>query len=223
MKSHLCALPRMISAQSSKSERKLGLAAAISIPVLLSFCLILCGRAASSAAEHRHLEWQRSAILPPPKEAPPPPPPTENLIEYGESSRESSGTVTLCNAAAEPWCGNILELPTSVFFPRHRSLALYRQHKAVRGLEQDREHCEYSEDHARWVDSQADQPPMGYYSNLKVPPEETTPVDPARGGFIPLNPRGITVRPGERSPIPPTSPLLTTPPGSAARPYVWRP
>jgi hypothetical protein len=223
MKSRLCALPRMISAQSSKSERKLGLAAAISIPVLLSFCVILCGRAASSAAEHRHLEWQRSAILPPPKEAPPPPPPTENLIEYGESSRESSGTVTLCNAAAEPWCGNILELPTSVFFPRHRSLALYRQHKAVRGLEQDRGHCEYSEDDARWVDSQADQPPMGYYSNLKVPPEETTPVDPARGGFIPLNPRGITVRPGERSPIPPTSPLLTTPPGSAARPYVWRP
>jgi hypothetical protein len=213
----------MRSAQSLKSERKFGVVGAISIPVLLAFCLILCGRSASSATEHRQLEWQRSLILPPPKEASPPPPPTENLVEYGESSRDSSGSVALCKAAWEPRCGNILELPSWVFFPRHRLLALYRRHMAVRGLEQDREHCEYSEDHARWVDSQADQPPMGYYSNLKVPPEETTPVDPARGGFIPLNPRGITVRPGERSPIPPTSPLLTTPPGSAARPYVWRP
>jgi hypothetical protein len=43
----------------------------------------------------------------------------------------------------------------------------------------------------------------------------------APGGFIPLNPRGVIVRPGRGGPIPPTSPLLTPPPGSAAMPGVW--
>jgi hypothetical protein len=159
MKSHLSATLLTISAQSPQSERKLGLEGAVSILVLLSFCLTLLGPSTLFAKEHRQSEWQRSLMLPPAKEAPPPPPPTENLVEYGDNSPGSSATVTLCNATAEPRCSNILELPRSVYFPRHRLLPLYRKHQAVRSSEEDTAHCEISDNDADREDSQADQPP----------------------------------------------------------------
>ena len=184
---------------------------------------MVLGRSTLLAKEHRQSEWQRSLILPPPKEQPPLPPPTGDWVEYADISADSSGAITLCHAITEPGCGNILELPRSVFFRWHGMLVRYRKHRANGALEHDTERWEYSEDDADREDSHADQPPMNDFPGLKAPPEDTTTFGAAHGGFIPLNPRGITVRPGERSSIPPTSPLLMTPPGSAAMPYAWRP
>jgi hypothetical protein len=184
---------------------------------------MLLGPSTLLAKEHRQSEWHLSLILPPPKESPPLPAPTEDWVEYADNSADSSGTVTLCNAIAVLGCGNILELPRSVLFRRHGLLVRYRKHKPGRVLEHNTERWEYSEDDADREDSQGDQSPIDDYPGLKAPLENTTTFGASHGGFIPLNPRGITVRPGERSSIPPTSPLLTTPPGSAAMPYVWRP
>jgi hypothetical protein len=133
--SFMCEIPNHFD-PITKSEGKLGLAGAVSILALLSFCATLLRPSTLLANEQGQSEGQRSVILPPPNEAQPPPPPTENLVEYGDNSPDPSGRVTLCNATAEPRCGNILELPRSVFFPRHRLLALYRKHKAIRGLEE---------------------------------------------------------------------------------------
>lgn len=196
------------------------------ILALLSLLLMLLGPLTLLAKEHRQSVWQRSLILPPPKESPPLPPPSEDLVEYADNSADSSDTVTPYNAIAERGFDNILELPRTVVFPRRRLLALDRKHNANGAVEHDTRRCEYSEDDADREDSQADQPAMDGYPGLKAPPpppEDANTFGASHGGFIPLNPRGITVRPGERSPIPPTSPLLTTPPGSAAMPYVWSP
>jgi hypothetical protein len=68
--------------------------------------------------------------------------------------------------------------------------------------------------------------PISSYPDLKVPQEDGTSVGAPRGGFIPLNPRGITVRPGERSPIPPlfapTMTLIRLLPDRKPNPS-WRP
>jgi hypothetical protein len=193
------------------------------VPILtfLGLCLIL-GPLSALAKPHRASEWQRSLILPPPNEPPPPPPPGEDLLlDYADNS-VGLGETNLCNSIAQAECGNVLELPRSVFAERHRLLAVNHEYKANRHINHERPRRDYSEgDIDEWP--LEDGPPTHYERDLKLPPADHAPLEHSTGGFIPLNPRGITVRPGERSPFPPTSPLLTTPPGAAAMPYVWRP
>jgi hypothetical protein len=193
------------------------------VPILtfLGLCLIL-GPLSALAKPHRVSESQRSLILPPPNESPPPPPPGEDLLlDYAENSA-GLGETNLCNSIAQAECSNVLELPRSIFVERHRLLAVNHECKANRRINHERSCREYSEeDIDEWPPE--DGPPTDYERDLKLPPADHAPLEHSPGGFIPLNPRGITVRPGERSPLPPTSPLLTTPPGAAAMPYVWRP
>jgi hypothetical protein len=193
------------------------------VPILtfLGLCLIL-GPLSALAKPQRAAEWQRSLILPPPNEPPPPPPPGEDsLLDYADNSVEL-GETNLCNSIAQAECGNVLELPRSILVERHRLLAVNHEYKANRHINHERLRRKYSEEDVdEWPPE--DGPPTDYERDLKLPPPERAPLEPSTGGFIPLNPRGITVRPGERSPFPPTSPLLTTPPGAAAMPYVWRP
>ena len=115
----------------------------------------------------------------------------------------------------------VLELPRSLVFRRQRLIVANYDHLRAK---YDKRLREYTEKDANQTETQDDEPGMDYDPDVQLP-SSTPPVGvtASRGGFIPLNPRGITVLPGERSPIPPTSPLLTTPPGSAAMPYVWRP
>jgi hypothetical protein len=193
------------------------------VPMLtfLGLCLIL-GPLSALATSHRAAEWQRSLILPPPNELPPPPPPGEDLLlDYTDNSA-GLGETNLCNSIAQAECGNVLELPRLIFVERHRLLALNHEYKANHHINHERPRRQYSEEDVdEWLPE--DGPSTDYERDLKLPPPERAPLEPSTGGFIPLNPRGITVRPGERSPFPPTSPLLTTPPGAAAMPYVWRP
>jgi hypothetical protein len=193
------------------------------VPILtfLGLCLIL-GPFGALAKPQRAAEWQQSLILPPPNEPPPAPPRGEDLLlDYAHSSVEL-GETNLCNSIGQAECGNVLELPRSIFVERHRLLAVNHEYKANRHINHERLRRKYSEEDVdEWPPE--DGPPSDYERDLKLPPPEPAPLEPSTGGFIPLNPRGITVRPGERSPFPPTSPLLTTPPGAAAMPYVWRP
>jgi hypothetical protein len=193
----------------------------VPILVLLGLCLTL-GPLTAVAKAHREPDWQRSLILPPPNEPPPPPPPGEDLlIDYDESA-ELAGT-KLCDSSAQADYSNVLELPRSTFLQRHRVLAVNRQYKANGQLNHKRLRREYSEEAVDGDWPPEDESPMNNEPDLTLPPAARTPPDRSHGGFIPLNPRGITVRPGERSPFPPTSPLLTPPPGSSAMPYAWRP
>ncbi|HEX4211591.1 MAG TPA: hypothetical protein VHY56_14425 [Candidatus Binataceae bacterium] len=64
-------------------------------------------------------------------------------------------------------------------------------------------------------------PPQNPSAQLPSLNDDSTGNSPTPGGYVPLEPRGIVVRPGSRSPILPSSPLLMTPPGSAALPNVW--
>jgi hypothetical protein len=194
-------------------------------PILVFFglCLILVPFTAL-AKTHRASEWQRSLILPSPNEPPPPPPPSGDLlIDDADNSARSAAPVGLWESITKVDYSNVLELPRSLFLERHRLLAVSRECNANGRLNQERRRREYSEEDVDEDWPPQDEPPTDYEAQLKPPMADRTPSDPLHGGFIPLNPRGITVRPGERSTIPPTSPLLTPPPGSAAMPYVWRP
>lgn len=190
-------------------------------------------------------------ILPPPNEPPPPPPPSENLLnDYSSVDLVNSrppANLGKFNEDAE--CADrVLELPQSLVFRRQRLLVASYDHRPGRGAKYDRPRRDYSEHDANQTGTQEDEPGidndpdvgtqedqpgmgyedepgMGYDPDVQLPSTTRGPVGVtgSHGGFIPLNPRGVTVLPGERSPIPPTSPLLTTPRGSAAMPYVWRP
>jgi hypothetical protein len=191
------------------------------ILVLVGLCLTL-GPVTAFAKVHRASESQRSLILPPPNEPPPPPPPAEDLlIDYDESA-ELAGT-KLCDSIAQAECGNAPQLPRSTFLQRHGVLAFNREYEADGQLNHTRLRREYSAEDVDGDWLPEDESPMDNEPDLTLPPADRTPLEPSTGGFIPLNPRGITVRPGERSPLPPSSPLLTTPPGSSAMPYVYRP
>jgi hypothetical protein len=190
------------------------------ILVLVGLCLIL-GPLTAFAKVHRASESQRSLILPPPNEPPPPPPPVELSIDYNESA-ELAGT-KLCDSIPQAECGNVLELPRSIFLQRHGVLAFNREYKADDQLNHKSLRREYSEEDVDGDWLPENESPMDNEPDLTLPPADRTPLEPSTGGFIPLNPPGITVRPGESSPLPPTSPLLTTPPGSSAMPYVYRP
>jgi hypothetical protein len=193
----------------------------VPILVLLGLYLTL-GPLTAIAKAHREPDWQRSLILPPPNEPPPPPPPGEDLlIDYDESA-ELAGT-KLCDSSAQADYGNVLELPRSIYLQRHRVLAVNREYKADGQLNHKRLRREYSEEDVDENWPPEDESPMDNEPDPTLHPADHTPLKPLTGGFIPLNPRGITVRPGERSPFPPTSPLLTPPLGSSARPYAWRP
>jgi hypothetical protein len=194
-----------------------------SILVFFALCLMLVPNTAL-AATHRASESQRSLILPPPNEPPPPPPPSGDLlIDDADNSGRSAAPVGLSRSITEVGYGNVLELPRSRSLERHRLLALSRECNANGRLNQKRRRGEYSEDDIDEDWPPQDEPPTDYETQLKPPIADRTPSDTLHGGFLPLNPRGVTVRPGERSTIPPTSPLLTPLPGSAAMPYVWRP
>jgi hypothetical protein len=191
-------------------------------------------------------------ILPPPNEPSPPPPPGEDLLRHYSSADlvNSRPPVNLSTFNGEGEGANrVLELPRSLVFRRRRLLVANYDHRPGRRARYDKRLHEYAEKDANQTGTQDDEPGMDYDPDLQLPPG--TDYDPevqlppgmdydphvqlpsttrgpvgvtgSHGGFIPLNPRGITVLPGERSSIPPTSPLLTTPPGSAAMPYVWRP
>ena len=176
------------------------------------------------ATPHRVSDRQPSLILPPPNEPPPPPPPSGDLlIDDANNSGRSAAPVGLSQSITEVGYGNVLELLRSRSLKRDRLLAVSRECNANSSLNQERRHREYSEDDVDEHWPPQDEPPTDYETQLKPHIADRTPSDTLHGGFIPLNPRGITVRPGERSTIPPTSPLLTPPPGSAAMPYVWRP
>jgi hypothetical protein len=171
---------------------------------------------------HREAEEQHSLILPPPNEPPPPPPPADaSSVDYNESPE--SAETNVCNSSAEADCGNVLELPRPLFLQRRRLPAVNREYNANGQLNNNRLRPEYSEEDVDENWQPEDEPKSEYEPNPKRPPADRAPLQRSTGGFIPLNPRGITVRPGERSPLPPTSPVLTTPPGSSAMPYVYRP
>jgi hypothetical protein len=195
-------------------------------PILVFFglCLVLVPFTAL-AKTHRVFEWQRSLILPPPNEPPPPPPPSGDLLIHdADNSARSAPRVRLWKSITEVnYYGNVLVLPRSRFLQRQRLLAVGREYNANDRLNQERRRGEYSEEDVDEDWPPQDEPPTDYETQLKPPMADGTPSDTLHGGFIPLNPRGITVRPGERITIPPTSPLLTPPPGSAAMPYVWGP
>jgi hypothetical protein len=196
------------------------------------------------ANQHRNSERRRSdvtassledrrattvpLILPPPNEPPPPPPPSEDLLrDYSSVDLvDSRPPVNLSNFNGEGACADgVLELPQSLVFRRQRLLVASYDHRPGRRAKYGTLRREYSDNDANQTGTQEDEPGMDYDPDVQLSPSTRGPVGVtgSRGGFIPLNPRGITVLPGERSPIPPTSPLLTTPPGSAAMPYVWRP
>jgi hypothetical protein len=82
---------------------------------------------------------------------------------------------------------------------------------------------DYSDDDNTRIEPSEDEP-LNDYPNVQAPSVtwDSSRIAPLRGGFVPLDPRGITVRPGDRSPIPPTSPLLTPPSGTAAMPFGGR-
>jgi hypothetical protein len=190
-------------------------------------------------------------ILPPPNEPPPPPPPSEALLrDYSSVDMvDSRPPVHLSNFNGEGECANrVLELPRSLVFRRQRLLVASYDHRPGRRAKSDKLCREYSENDVNQTGTQEDEPGMdygpnrgtqeaepgmgyegepgmGYEPEVQLPSTTRGPVGVtgSQGGFIPLNPRGVTVLPGERSPIPPTSPLLTTPRGSAAMPYVYRP
>jgi hypothetical protein len=67
------------------------------------------------------------------------------------------------------------------------------------------------------------EPPQNYDPRVQAPSlnDDPTSMSPPQGGYVPVDPRGIVIRPGSRSPILPSSPLLMAPPGSAAMPNVW--
>jgi hypothetical protein len=189
----------------------------VPILILLGLCLILGPLSALA-------KWPGDAtILPPPNEPPPPPPPGGDLLlDYANNSARL-GETNLCNSIAQAECSNVLELPRSIFVERRRLLAVNHEYKATHHIDHERPRPSYSDDDVAGEWPPEDEPPTDYERDLKLPSPERAPLEPSTGGFIPLNPRGIAVRPGERSPFPPTSPLLAIPPGAAAMPYVWRP
>jgi hypothetical protein len=161
-------------------------------------------------------------LRPPPNEPPPPPPPGEALLSDRSSSKsvgDAEGARNLHQFNAEgARAEQVLSLPQVI----HVRTGLVQTAKR--------------EDRANRFDNCDELQPGDYFeyddSTIEAPesrdPEIQAPStsgaysgNAAPGGFIPLNPRGVIVRPGAGGPIPPTSPLLTPPPGSAAMPGVW--
>jgi hypothetical protein len=168
-------------------------------------------------------------ILPPPDEPPPPPPPSEDLrSEY--SSDESAGdfgrSVNLRGFNAEAGCAErVLDLPQLLAFHDHVVATAHPKHQASPFDDYDElRPRDYSDDDNTRIEPSEDELLKDYDPNVQAPSAtwDSSRIAPLRGGFVPLDPHGITVRPGDRSPIPPTSPLLTPPPGTAAMPFGGR-
>jgi hypothetical protein len=167
-------------------------------------------------------------ILPPPDEPPPLPPPSEELLsEYSsDKSGDSRHSVNLHGFNAEAGCAQrVLDLPQLLAFHDQVVPIAQREYQASPFDDYDELRArDYSDDDNTPIEPSDDEPREDYDPNVQAPSasRDFSRMAPPSGGFIPLDPRGITVRPGDRSPIPPTSPLLTPPSGTAAMPDGWR-
>ena len=184
---------------------------------------------AAASSNEGHGAAISPVILPPPDEPPPPPPPSEDLLsEYSsnKSAEDFRRSVNLHGFNAEAGCAQrVLDLPQLLAFHDQVVPTAHSKHQASPFDDYDElRPRDYSDDDNTPIEPSDDEPREDYDPNVQAPSasRDFSHMAPPSGGFIPLDPRGITVRPGDRSPIPPTSPLLTPPSGTAAMPDGWR-
>ena len=210
---------------------------------ILTLGLMLRPSAVLARAHRKSLAWGSDAVAnsreghgaatfplisPPPDEPPPVPPPSADLLmEYSSDEADDFGRlVNLRGFNAEAGCAErVLYLPQLLTFRDHAVPTAHRKRGASPLDDYDElRPRDYSEDDNAPIEPPEDGLPKDYDPEVQAPSSrDSLSVTAPRGGFIPVDPREIRVRPGDRSPIPITSPLLTPPPGTAAMPDGWRP
>jgi len=210
---------------------------------ILTLGLMLRPLAAPARAHRKSEGWRSDAaansreghgastfpvISPPPDEPPPAPPPSADLLmEYSSDEADDFGRlVNLHDFNTEAGCAErVLYLPQLLTFRDHAVPTAHRKRGASPLDDYDElRPRDYSEDDNAPIEPPDDGLRKDYDPDVQAPSSrDSLSVTAPRGGFIPVDPREIRVRPGDRSPIPITSPLLTPPPGTAAMPNGWRP